>query len=171
MASGGLVQRINILADKSLLAAFNVNTHEIDVHRVKAVIKDSGIKRPSHLAGLVIFLSRRIAGATGVLAFIALGVLGWQALHSAQTNVISPAASVPMEMTTSAPVSSLSTPRRLQWLLFPVLSLQLWRLYLNLDPPHSPHPPSLWQERLFPHRVSWPLNRTTRYGQIGYWRG
>ena len=55
MASGGLTQRINILADKSLLAAFNVNTHEIDVHGVKAVIKDSGIKSDSHLAGLVIF--------------------------------------------------------------------------------------------------------------------
>ena len=104
MASGGLTQRINILADKSLLAAFNVNTHEIDVHRVKAVIKDSGIKRHPIWRDWSYFLSRRIAGATGVLAVIALGVLGWQALRSAQTNVISPAASVPMEMTTSAPV-------------------------------------------------------------------
>jgi len=106
MASGGLTQRINILADKSLLAAFNVNTHEIDVHRVKAVIKDSGIKCRPIWRDWSYFLSRRIAGATGVLAVIALGVLGWQALRSAQTNVISPAASVPMEMTTSAPVSA-----------------------------------------------------------------
>jgi MSHA biogenesis protein MshM len=76
------------------------------VHRVKAVIKDSGIKRHPIWRDWSYFLSRRIAGATGVLAVIALGVLGWQALRSAQTNVISPAASVPMEMTTSAPVSA-----------------------------------------------------------------
>jgi MSHA biogenesis protein MshM len=106
MASGGLTQRINILADKSLLAAFNVNTRDIDAHRIKAVIKDSGIKRRPIWRDWSYFLSRRIAGATAVLAVIALGVLGWQALRSAQTNVIPPAASVPMEMTTSAPVSA-----------------------------------------------------------------
>lgn len=103
MASGGLTQRINILADKSMLAASTVNTRDIDAHHVKAAIKESGIKRHPIWRNWSYFLSRRIAGTTAVLAVIALGALGWQALRSAQTPL---AASVLMEMTTSAPVSA-----------------------------------------------------------------
>jgi type II secretory pathway predicted ATPase ExeA len=40
-ASGGLTRRINILADKSLLAAFTENTHAISDRHVRAAIADS----------------------------------------------------------------------------------------------------------------------------------
>lgn len=40
-ASGGLTRRVNIYADKSLLAAFIGNTHSITVTHVKAAIEDS----------------------------------------------------------------------------------------------------------------------------------
>lgn len=44
-ASGGLTRRVNIYADKSLLAAFIGNTHGITVDHVKAAIEDSELKR------------------------------------------------------------------------------------------------------------------------------
>ena len=40
-ASVGLMRRVNILADKSLLAAFVENTHNIEIRHVKAAIRDS----------------------------------------------------------------------------------------------------------------------------------
>lgn len=40
-ASCGITRRINILADKALLAAFSLNTHEIKPKHVKAAIQDS----------------------------------------------------------------------------------------------------------------------------------
>ena len=40
-ASGGLTRRINILADKSLLAAFTEDTHGVTERHVRAAIKDS----------------------------------------------------------------------------------------------------------------------------------
>ncbi len=40
-ASGGLTRRINILADKSLLAAFTENTHAVTPRQARAAIRDS----------------------------------------------------------------------------------------------------------------------------------
>jgi type II secretory pathway predicted ATPase ExeA len=40
-ASGGLTRRINILADKALLAAYSENTHAITARQVRAAIADS----------------------------------------------------------------------------------------------------------------------------------
>lgn len=40
-ASQGLMRRVNILADKSLLAAFVENTHNIELRHVQAAIRDS----------------------------------------------------------------------------------------------------------------------------------
>jgi MSHA biogenesis protein MshM len=48
-ASGGLTRRINILADKSLLAAYTENTHAITDRHVRAAVADSefaGTRRP-----------------------------------------------------------------------------------------------------------------------------
>ncbi|MDX8385052.1 MAG: AAA family ATPase [Gallionella sp.] len=71
-ASDGLMRRINILADKSLLAAFVEDTHSIEVRHVKAAMRDSELgsapKKTSHkklwsisiaglaLAGLAVWL-------------------------------------------------------------------------------------------------------------------
>ncbi|HZM35785.1 MAG TPA: AAA family ATPase [Burkholderiales bacterium] len=40
-ASGGLTRRINILADKALLAAFTENTHAVTAPHVRAAVRDS----------------------------------------------------------------------------------------------------------------------------------
>ena len=45
-ASRGLTRRVNILADKSLLAAFSQNTHEVTGKHVRAAIRDSEFHRP-----------------------------------------------------------------------------------------------------------------------------
>jgi MSHA biogenesis protein MshM len=45
-ASGGLTRRINILADKSLLAAYTENTHAITERQVRAAIADSEFAAP-----------------------------------------------------------------------------------------------------------------------------
>lgn len=44
-ASQGLTRRINLIADKSLLAAFSENTHTIDPRHVAAAIRDSEFAR------------------------------------------------------------------------------------------------------------------------------
>ena len=44
-ASGGLTRRINILADKSLLAAFTRNTHAVTPREVRAAIRDAEFTR------------------------------------------------------------------------------------------------------------------------------
>ncbi len=43
--SGGLLRRINIIADKVLLSAFAESTHNITAKHVKAAVKDSGFER------------------------------------------------------------------------------------------------------------------------------
>src|SRR3990167_8820488 len=45
-ASNGLMRRINILADKSLLAAFVEDTYYIKTHHVQAAMRDCEIKLP-----------------------------------------------------------------------------------------------------------------------------
>jgi type II secretory pathway predicted ATPase ExeA len=40
-ATGGLTRRINIVADKALLAAFAANTHNVDLKHVRAAVADS----------------------------------------------------------------------------------------------------------------------------------
>jgi len=43
--SGGLLRRINIMADKVLLSAFAESTHDVSVKHVNAAVKDSGYER------------------------------------------------------------------------------------------------------------------------------
>ena len=43
--SGGLLRRINIMADKVLLAAFAEGTHDVNIKHVNAAVKDSGFER------------------------------------------------------------------------------------------------------------------------------
>jgi type II secretory pathway predicted ATPase ExeA len=46
-ASQGLMRRVNILADKSLLAAFVENTHGVELRHVHAAIKDTELDSPA----------------------------------------------------------------------------------------------------------------------------
>ncbi|MDD2929321.1 MAG: AAA family ATPase [Sideroxydans sp.] len=74
-ASQGLMRRVNILADKSLLAAFVENTHQIEERHVQAALRDSemtpmrswnGRRYFSVIGGLVLFVAI-LAGASWFL--------------------------------------------------------------------------------------------------------
>jgi MSHA biogenesis protein MshM len=73
-ASQGLMRRVNILADKALLAAFVENTHNIDVRHVQAAIRDSELSTP----GGTRFSRKTLLIASGiVLAAIILAAVAW----------------------------------------------------------------------------------------------
>ena len=69
-ASLGMTRRINILADKSLLAAFADNTHQIAPRHVRAAIRDSEFRPDHHRRVKFAFALGAIA-----LATVALGLL------------------------------------------------------------------------------------------------
>src|SRR3989441_1953342 len=78
-ASGGLTRRINILADKSLLAAFTQNVHAITERHVRAAIADSEFarlrrpRRPAVYAGAAL-AAGVVIGAAVHWAFFARAV-------------------------------------------------------------------------------------------------
>jgi MSHA biogenesis protein MshM len=81
-ASGGLTRRINILADKALLAAFTHNTHAVTDRHVRAAVADSefaAVRRPARPAAYV---------AAALAAGLAIGAaIPWwlsMGLHKAQ---------------------------------------------------------------------------------------
>ena len=113
-ASNGLMRRVNILADKSLLAAFVEDTQNIEVRHVQAAIRDSELY-PSHA-----WRNRKTAALAGGIALSAvlLIAIGWlyggtgkpadsDKLHTpvAATPItgIAPAAPVPTANTIAAP--------------------------------------------------------------------
>jgi type II secretory pathway predicted ATPase ExeA len=70
-ASQGLMRRVNILADKALLAAFVENTHQIESRHVQAAIRDSEMvpmrnalnRKSVSMAGGIVLLAATLAGA------------------------------------------------------------------------------------------------------------
>ena len=81
-ASAGLTRRINILADKALLAAFTENTHAITERHAKAAIADSecanAIRRPRRMAVYV---------ASALVASALLGAaIAWWFAHWEKTS-------------------------------------------------------------------------------------
>lgn len=79
-ASHGLMRRVNILADKALLAAFVENTHTIQEHHVQAAIRDSEMT-PMHKWGN----RRNLSTLGGMTLFAAiLAGAGWFMGHEHQ---------------------------------------------------------------------------------------
>lgn len=72
-ASQGLMRRVNILADKALLAAFVENAHRIEVHHVQAAIRDS------EMVPMRNWVNRKGLAMTGGVALFAatLAGAGW----------------------------------------------------------------------------------------------
>jgi MSHA biogenesis protein MshM len=68
-ASRGLVRRVNIMADKSLLAAFAENTHDIKPAHIQAAIRDSGFHPPFSLWKTIAILTLLTIGAASVYLF------------------------------------------------------------------------------------------------------
>ncbi|MRR50657.1 MAG: AAA family ATPase, partial [Rhodocyclaceae bacterium] len=71
--SAGLTRRINILADKSLLAAFADNTHEVTPRHVQAAVKDSEFAT-THQS---LLNSKTFAFSAAALALVAAGIGVW----------------------------------------------------------------------------------------------
>jgi len=76
--SGGLSRRINVLADKTLLAAYAGQTHTLTPAHLEAAAGDADMQLPAYARPQLrrwAWLSAGLAAALGLLAFIA-----WQAL-------------------------------------------------------------------------------------------
>jgi MSHA biogenesis protein MshM len=112
-ASQGLTRRINILSDKSLLAAFADNTHQVGAKHARAAIRDSEFYRPSGR------LQRWRIAVAGIAAGIAIGAaatLLWRSDSVPATSTVPSAAQAtvprpaPVVEVKSAPVQA-TVPR------------------------------------------------------------
>jgi type II secretory pathway predicted ATPase ExeA len=99
-ASQGLTRRVNVLADKSLLAAYAQDTHQVRSNHVRAAIKDSEIPRPA-LRRSWPWLGAAALGLGGIAAALwwFWPVSGTQASAGTQSPTASPS-QVPAPATT-----------------------------------------------------------------------
>ncbi len=102
-ASQGLMRRVNILADKSLLAAFVENTHAIEVRHVQAAIRDSEMMPTQP------WFSRKNIGVMGAVALLAAMLLGAGWFIGHEQNGQSKAVTSPVSAIAVAPTSSGTT--------------------------------------------------------------
>jgi MSHA biogenesis protein MshM len=77
-ASDGLMRRVNILADKSLLAAFVDDTHNIEAHHVQAAMRDSELSPARKLPGKKLLLG------SAATALLLIGLTAWWMLNKPQ---------------------------------------------------------------------------------------
>jgi type II secretory pathway predicted ATPase ExeA len=77
-ASNGLMRRVNILADKSLLAAFIEDTHNIEARHVLAAMRDSELKPARSLP------DKRVLIGSAVAALGAISLAVWWMLDKPQ---------------------------------------------------------------------------------------
>ena len=80
-ASNGLMRRVNILADKSLLAAFVEDTHNIEARHVQAATRDSELKTTYILPG------KKILWASAVAASLLLAGATWWILDKPSASL------------------------------------------------------------------------------------
>jgi MSHA biogenesis protein MshM len=108
-ASQGLTRRVNILADKSLLAAFAGGTHLVTPREVRRAIGDSDFYRPVRTVGKIAAVTSALAAAIG---------LGW-GMHAlladtpraaAGTAPPAPAAAAPLPALPPAAVQAMAAP-------------------------------------------------------------
>lgn len=94
--SQGVVRRISILADKSLLAAFADNTHAIEARHVKAAIRDSEFATSTAT-------TRRRYAVLGLAALCLIGLISaWKSFsQNVQSHAAASASTVPAPLTTT----------------------------------------------------------------------
>ncbi len=98
-ASNGLMRRVNILADKSLLAAFVEDTHNIEARHVQAAMRDSELRPARALPG------RKLLAGGAVAVLLLAGLIAWWALDKPQAPLMRAAPTVP-----EPPGNALSSP-------------------------------------------------------------
>ncbi len=112
-ASAGLTRRINLIADKALLAAFSENTHTVQPKHVAAAIRDSEFARDTATASdsraRWMIASAAVLAVVGVATFWAMRQN--QALSPAGENrPVAPAVAPAGEAQPQAPASSAASP-------------------------------------------------------------
>jgi len=102
-ASNGLMRRVNILADKALLAAFVEDTHNIEVRHVQAAIRDSELsQRHARSNRKTVALAGGIALSAALL--IAIGWLSGGGKPADPAKLPAPPAAAPVtDVTPAAP--------------------------------------------------------------------
>jgi len=97
-ASNGLMRRVNILADKSLLAAFVEDTHNIEARHVEAAMRDSELGFARKLP------DKKLLWGSAIAAALLIGLTAWWTLDKSRTTLATtPAATVPA----AAPIAAL----------------------------------------------------------------
>jgi MSHA biogenesis protein MshM len=108
--SGGLTRRINLIADKALLAAFSENTHSVKRKHVEAAVRDSEFSRYEQATPT----PRYVWIAAATLAGAALGAGGYALFeqHRAPPATPVPAVAAPATAPVLAkvPVAPVATP-------------------------------------------------------------
>jgi MSHA biogenesis protein MshM len=106
-ATGGLNRRINIVADKALLAAFADNTHNVTLKHVKAAVQDSEFSSPlrtqSRRSGAT---SATLATIAAIVVLLAIAATGGVAAYRYLQRTQPPTPSAP----TAAQVQSAPVP-------------------------------------------------------------
>lgn len=110
-ASGGLTRRINLIADKALLAAFSENTHSLRVKHIKDAVRDSEFSRydrpPAQLrlgVGILLFI---VGAGLGMAIY---GLIREQFLEPALRETQPPVAVVAPKPQSSPPAVNPAEP-------------------------------------------------------------
>jgi len=80
-ASSGLMRRVNILADKSLLAAFVEDTHNIEARHVEAAMRDSELSFARKLP------DKKLLWGSAIAATLLIGLTAWWTLDKPHTSL------------------------------------------------------------------------------------
>ena len=80
-ASSGLMRRVNILADKSLLAAFVEDTHNIETRHVEAAMRDSELSPARKLP------DKKLLWGSAIAAMLLIGLTAWWMLDKPRTSL------------------------------------------------------------------------------------
>lgn len=100
--SEGLTRRINILADKALIASFAAGRHQVGAHEAKAAIRDSGF-RPRRFGWAKWAAASLVLVAAGLIT----GIVGTRlATNQTPTKVKQPAAPAKLQKPAATPPSA-----------------------------------------------------------------
>ncbi len=107
--SGGLGRRINILADKTLLAAYGDQTHNLSRAHVEAAANDAELTQPNARRKLNwVWVAMGVAAGLGLMSYLAwLGLGSTATLAQAAPRLVSPR---PSASVLSAPVPAMVPP-------------------------------------------------------------
>jgi type II secretory pathway predicted ATPase ExeA/septal ring-binding cell division protein DamX len=107
-ASRGLTRRINLIADKALLAAFADNTHTVKPKHVRAAIRDSEFAADALRALRPVWLMPALLVALGTA--IGIGGYAWHVANKPQSDAAATPAPAPVPPAPTPPASPAAAP-------------------------------------------------------------